>query len=162
MSFKNRGIYTEARLLFTAIHSNLIILRATHYSQELAAVNSAERRPRVAVKQRFGVRDQSVISDRLQLNELNNSPFFKSYTRLIYPILMEIMNRRWLYVNQDNLRGVQFLWAYNRDVQLERLSTRPLAVYRGETRGDGIDGIIKDTFSFPTSCCCCYRESIRP
>lgn len=143
-------------------------MHATHYPEEL--INRAIRR-NDSLRLFQSVDPVSEVDYRLEFDELNDSPFCGSYVRLIYPRSAETMNRRWLYVvNQDNLRqGVRIEMCVNEgsvcgdlDDYLPggyKASCKQKYIYRELVAVD--DGIVKkDTFRFPSSCCC-HREFVR-
>lgn len=141
-------------------------VHATDYPEEL--VNRAIRR-NDGLRLLQSVDPVSEVGDRLEFDELNDSPFCGSYTRLIYPRSAETMDRRWLFVvNQDNLRqGVRIeVCAKEGSVcgDLDdylpggyRAFCKQKYIYRELVAVDE-DGIVKkETFRFPSSCCC-HRE----
>lgn len=140
----------------------------TNYPEEL--VNRAIRQ-NDSLKLFQSVDPVSEVGDRLEFDELNDSPFCGSYVRLIYPRSAETMDRRWLYiVNQDNLRqGVRIEMCANEDSVCGDLDDylpggykafcKQKYIYRELVAVD--DGVVKkDIFRFPSSCCC-HREFVR-
>lgn len=140
-------------------------MHPTNYPEEL--VNRAIRQ-NDSLRLFQSVDPVSEVGDRLEFDELNDSPFCGSYVRLIYPRSAETMDRRWLYiVNQDNLRqGVRIEVCVNHGSVCGDLDDYLPGGYRAFCKQKYIyrelvavdSGIVKkDTFRFPSSCCC-YRE----
>lgn len=104
------------------------------------------------------------IGTRLEFDR-NDSPFCSSYVRLIYPRSAETMDRRWLYiVNQDNLQqGVRIEVCMNEGSVCNGLDDylsggykvfcKQKYIYRELVAVDN-DIVKKDIFRFPSSCCC--------
>lgn len=143
-------------------------VHATHYPEEL--VNRAIRQ-NDGLKLLQSVDPVSEVGDRLEFDEMNDSPFCGSYVRLIYPRSAETMNRRWLYVvNQDDLRqGVRIEMCVKEGSVCGDLDDYLSGGYKAFCKQKYIyrelvavdNGIVKkDIFRFPSSCCC-HREFMR-
>lgn len=140
---------------------------ATDYPEEL--VNRAIRR-NDGLKLLQSVDVVSEVGDRLEFDELNDSPFCGSYVRLIYPRSAETVDRRWLFVvNQNNLRqGVRIEMCAKEGNMCGDLDDylpggykafcKQKYIYRELVAVD--NGIVKkESFRFPSSCCC-HREFV--
>ncbi|XP_011876825.1 PREDICTED: uncharacterized protein LOC105566969 [Vollenhovia emeryi] len=146
-------------------------VHAAHYPEEL--VNRAIRR-NDSLRLLQSVDLVSEVNSRrprsAKFDELNDSPFCNSNTQVIYPRSAETATLRWLFiVNQPNLR---------QSVRIEtcagegnacgelneylpigyKASCKQKYIYRELMTVD--NGVVKkDSFRFPSSCCC-HREFI--
>lgn len=164
---ESQDLHPDLSILAPVCDNSTFCVHATDYPEEL--VNRAIRR-NDGLRLLQSVDLVSEIGDRLEFDELNDSPFCGSYVRLIYPRSAETMDRRWLYVvNQDNLRqGVRIEMCAKEGSVCGDLDDylpggykafcKQKYIYRELVAVD--NGVVKkNTFRFPSSCCC-HREFV--